>query len=137
MTELKPTAFRVWDNEEKRYVETEGFYLSPSGALVENTIESTFDADLTPADPTRYTVERFTGFLDMAKKPVYEGDAFHSKQDSTFKGVIKTDPHKGALALWVEFQGQSEFWRLPMVQVLWVVGHIHDEGRGGDGNSLV
>lgn len=75
---LSPHAFRVWDNQERRYVEkdcetsetAQAFILAHQGWLA--TIQRKGGAK--PADPERYTVERFTGLYDVNGTPVFEGD---------------------------------------------------------------
>lgn len=86
MSELKPGAFRLYDNEKKRYVETAGFYLSPSGDVVENIRDAFFDAALWPADPARYTVERWTKVY-VDDKPVYVGDTAQDEKGNLWDVV--------------------------------------------------
>lgn len=121
MSELKPTAFRVFDNVEKRYVQDDhltdeqapAYVLADTGWLA--IIYRKGGAK--PADESRYTVERWTEVYDCKGKPIYEGDKLRGGY------VVKYFPNEG------EWGAQDETGQIspivyPNADV--VIGTIHD-----------
>lgn len=81
MADLKPGAFRVWDEKHKFYDEGDGrtqYFLYGDGRLFINEIYGADEPNplmrFDEADASRYTVERWTGLVDRDGNPVYEGD---------------------------------------------------------------
>lgn len=80
---LSPTSFRVYDKQEKRYLEDDdtktSYELDRHGNLTKWVESESPDGGYQPhdLDLKRYVVERFTGCFDLDKRPIYVGDAVH------------------------------------------------------------
>lgn len=128
-TKLSPQAFRVWDNQERRYLpDDEGFNISQSGHLVTCQSErkscgccnGEWCCDV-KQDAERYTIERFTG-----RAQIFEGDVV--MWDDLLHEVVFCD---GGFALKMLNEDTNiccEIFGLADDELPDVLGTIHDDG---------
>lgn len=130
--QLKPGAFRVWDDELKFYDEGDGrtqYFLYGDGRLF---VADTYGADepdplmrLDEADPGRYQVERWTGMCAWKGGAIFEGDVLVDSDLLSQWGVAKFDFSSGDCI--VEMAGEaSRVHYITHPNTLIKIGTIHD-----------
>lgn len=135
MSELKPTpmAHRVFDKQTGEYLQPQQHRADGKGALFiqEHVTRESFhgpfiDEIWTPAEPDRYTVERWTGRHDRNASAIYAGDkalidgremfVYDAGSSFVFTDLDPKGRPKGDLILF------SHLW----THNLKVIGTIHD-----------
>ncbi|HED0579747.1 TPA: hypothetical protein R4K66_000702 [Campylobacter coli] len=149
---LKDFDFRIWDNIEKKYIETpHGLYIentehndaSNCNRIIANYEQRAFYID-NPYDwknkeyfnnENAFSIELFTGLYDKNGKKIYEGDILYSFEGCSegeafkYKAVLK----EGAFYL-VECGGDGEEYDEDLIsefrlEELEIVGNIHENAE--------
>lgn len=87
----RPIKFRVWNNVQKLWVDSDQVGISANGNILifdrQGGSDSIWSLDCWNGNRI-YKVQQFTGLTDSTGKEVYEGDILEYKRDSAFGNIF-------------------------------------------------